>query len=364
MTGPVPKDGLAAIRSYVPGKARLDGATRIFKLSANENALGTSPLARAAYQAAQADLSLYPDMRASALRAGLAARFGVEPERLIFGAGSDELFALACQAFLAPGENAVQPQFGFAAWIIAVQAAGGEMRVAAERNHCVDVDALLSTIDDRTKIVFLANPGNPTGTAIPFAEVRRFHAALPSRVLLILDSAYVEFAGKAPDFDAGTELARTAPNVLMTRTFSKLYGLAALRIGWGYGAQSIIEAMDRVRSPFNTTAPAQAAALAALGDDDFIERSIAYVEEGRERLAGFFQVRGVALLRSYANFVTAFFPAAGDRSAAAIERALAERGILVRTLGNYGLPDALRITIGPPPAMDALYASLGDILSR
>jgi histidinol-phosphate aminotransferase len=150
----------------------------------------------------------------------------------------------------------------------------------------------------------------------------------------------------------------------MTRTFSKLYGLAALRIGWGYGAQSIIEAMDRVRSPFNTTAPAQAAALAALGDDDFIERSIAYVEEGRERLAGFFQVRGVALLRSYANFVTAFFPAAGDRSAAAIERALAERGILVRTLGNYGLPDALRITIGPPPAMDALYASLGDILSR
>lgn len=362
MTGPVPKSGVLAIPGYQPGKARIDGVSDIVKLSANENALGASPAAIAACRDAAADISFYPDMRASALRMAVARKFSLDADQLIFGAGSDEIFALACHAFLNPGDNAVQPQYGFAAWIITVQAAGGVMRSAPERDFHVDVDALLDCVDARTRIAFIANPANPTGTAIPFSEIRRLHAKLPENVLLVVDSAYAEFARTATGFDDGLALAQQAPNVLVTRTFSKLYGLAALRIGWGYAARSVIDAMDRIRLPFNTTAPSHAAAIAALADEDFAERSIAYVEDGRRRLAEYLRQRGIQSIPSHANFVTAVFPAEGSRNAAAVERALAGRGILVRSLGNYGLADALRITIGPQPAMERLYAALDDIL--
>jgi histidinol-phosphate aminotransferase len=361
MTGPIPKPGVIAIPGYQPGKARIEGVSDVVKLSANENALGASPAALASYLKA-ADLSVYPDMRASALREAVAQKFSLEPERLIFGAGSDEIFALACHAFLEPGDNAVQPQYGFAAWIITVKAAGGEMRSAPERDYRVDVDAILDVVDARTKIVFIANPGNPTGTAIPFSDIRRLHARMPERVLLILDSAYAEFAKAAPGFEDGLDLARQAKNVLVTRTFSKLYGLAALRIGWGYGAPAVIDAMDRIRLPFNTSAPAHAAAVAALGDDEFTARSIAYVETERRRLAEFILQRGLNIIPSHANFVTVLFPPEGAHAAASVEQALAKREILVRALANYGLPDALRITIGPEPAMERLYAALDEIL--
>jgi histidinol-phosphate aminotransferase len=362
MNGPVPKVSVLAIPGYHPGKASIAGASDIVKLSANENAFGASPAALAAYRDASADISLYPDMRATALRQAVAQRFSLEADQLIFGAGSDEIFALACHAFLNPGDNAVQPQYGFAAWIITVQAAGGEMRSAPERDFHVDVDAILDCVDARTRIAFIANPANPTGTAIPFSEIRRLHARLPENVLLIVDSAYADFARLAPLFEDGLALAKRAPNVLVTRTFSKLHGLAALRIGWGYGPRPVIDAMDRIRLPFNTTAPSHAAAIAALADEDFAERSIAYVEDGRRRLADFLRQRGVQAIPSFANFVTAIFPTEGSRAAATVDEALAGRGILVRSLGNYGLPHALRITIGADQAMQRLYAALDDIL--
>jgi histidinol-phosphate aminotransferase len=328
---------------YVPGKARADGAARVIKLSANENALGTSPKARAAYLGAAGDLYRYTDVRASALRAAVAAKFDVEPDRLIFGVGSDEIFTLACMAYLDPGDNAVQPEWGFAAWRLAVAAMDAEMRFAPERDYVVDVDSILARVDARTKIVFLANPANPTGSVIPFSEVLRLHRSLPARTLLVLDGAYAEFARAAPGFDAGLDLARDAPNVLMTRTFSKLYGLAGLRVGWGYGAPDVIAALDRVRLPFNMTAPGEAAAIAALDDDAFADASITHVDRERAMLVAFFDSLGVRSIPSCANFVTIVFDTADE--ARRIEEALAARGVLVRGLGNYSMPECLRVTV-------------------
>lgn len=343
MNGPVPRDAVRKIGVYVPGKSRADGVARAIKLSANENALGTSPKARTAYLAAASDLHRYPDVRAAGLRNAVAVKFGVEPERLIFGVGSDEIFSLACQAFMDPGDNAVQPEFGFAAWRLAVAAADCEMRFAPEREYSVDADSILERVDARTKIVFVANPANPTGSFNPYSEILRLHRALPPETLFILDGAYAEFARDAPGFDAGLDLARSAPNVLMTRTFSKLYGLAGQRIGWGYGPPEVISALDRVRLPFNTTVPGQAAAVAALDDDAFVEASIAHVDRERAVMAEFLDRLGVRFIPSFANFVTIVFDDA--ERAMAIEAALAVRGVLVRGLANYSMPECIRVTI-------------------
>ena len=350
MTGPIPRAAVRKIGVYVPGKARADGAARVIKLSANENALGASPRAIAAYLDAAGDIFRYTDVRATALRLAVARKFDIEPERLIFGVGSDEIFTLACMAFLDPGDNAVQPEFGFAAWRLAVAAADCEMRFAPEKDYVVDVDAILDRIDGRTKIVFVANPANPTGSYVPFTEIERLHRGLPPETLLVLDGAYAEFAREAPGFDAGLELARAAPNVLMTRTFSKLYGLAGLRVGWGYGAAEVIAALDRVRLPFNMTAPGQAAAIAALEDDDFADRSIGHVDREREKLVAFFDRLGVRSIPSFANFVTVVFDRA--EQAKAIDAALTERGVLVRGLANYQMPNCLRVTLAGAEEME------------
>ncbi len=354
MTGPVPRPAIRGIGVYVPGKSRVEGALRAVKLSANENALGTSPKARAAYLAAADGLFRYPDVRAGALRAAVARKFDIEPERLIFGVGSDEIFTLACMAYLDLGDNAVQPEWGFAAWRLAVAAMGAEMRNAPERDYVVDVDAILDRIDARTKIVFLANPANPTGSAIPYTEVLRLQRGLPETALLVLDGAYAEFARAMPGFDAGLDLARRAPNVLMTRTFSKLYGLAGLRVGWAYGPESVIAALDRVRLPFNMTAPGEAAAIAALEDDDFARASIAHVDRERAALEDFLHGLGVRTIPSWANFVTLVFDE--DARARAIDERLAGRGVLVRGLANYGMANCLRVTTASAEDMAAFRA--------
>jgi histidinol-phosphate aminotransferase len=341
--GPVPRAAVWKIGAYAPGRSRVEGLARAIKLSANENALGASPKARAAYLAAAESLHRYPDMRALDLRAAVAAKFSVEPERLVFGVGSDEIFSLACQAFMDPGDNAVQPEFGFAAWRLAVAASDCDMRFAPERDYTVDVSSILDRVDARTKVVFLANPANPTGSYIPYTEVLRLHAGLPPETLLVLDGAYAEFARAAPGFDAGLDLARSAPNVLMTRTFSKLYGLAGQRIGWGYGPAAVISALDRVRLPFNTTVPGQAAAIAALDDDAFVDASIAHVDRERARLVEFFRRLGVRSIPSFANFVTVVFDS--SERARAIDAALSARGVLVRGLANYSMPECLRVTL-------------------
>lgn len=361
MSGPVPKAGVLGIAAYTPGKSTSKGHAKPVKLSANENALGCSPHARAAYLEAAADMSLYPDMQASALRAAIAEVYGLEPERIIFGAGSDEIFTLACQTFLNPGDNAIQPEFGFAAWSIAVQAAGGVMRNAPEKAYHVDVDALLSKVDERTRIIFIANPANPTGSAISFSEIKRLHGCLRPHILLIIDGAYSEFSENG-DYREEFDLARSAPNVLVTKTFSKIFGLAALRIGWGYGADGVVSAMERVRPPFNTTRAGQAAAIAALQDREFLDASIRYVQRERAALTAFLEGYGLQTIPSAANFVTARFGTGSRLTAAAAESALAERGVLVRGLGNYGLPDCLRITVGAAPDLERFRAAFAEIM--
>lgn len=361
MTGPQPKPGILSIPAYTPGKSAVAGAARMAKLSANENALGCSPLARAAYLEAASEISLYPDMHALALREAVAEKFGLEAGRLVFGAGSDEIFTLACQTFLSPGDNAVQPQFGFAAWAIAVQAAGGVMKNAPERDYHVDVDALLNAVDARTRIVFIANPANPTGSAIPFSEIKRLHDNLRSDILLVIDGAYSEFA-EGGEYCEEFALARSAPNILATKTFSKIFGLAALRIGWGYGVADVIGAIERVRPPFNTTRPGQAAAIAALRDEKFLRDSVRYVVEARRDLAAFLSGYGLATIPSAANFVTARFGDNAPVSAAAAEAALAARGVLVRGLRGYGLPGHLRITVGARADMERFRAAFAEMM--
>lgn len=363
MTALTPKQGVMDIPLYAPGRATHGGVQNPIKLSANENALGCSPKAREAYLNEAANLSLYPDMRAERLRAAIGAKYNLDPQQLIFGAGSDELFALACHAYLNPGDNIVQPEFGFAAWAIVAQAAGGVVKSAPETNFRVDVDALLGAVDARTRIVFIANPANPTGTVIPFAEIKRFHAGLRPDVLLVLDGAYAEFnAGEGGALEEFA-LARSADNVLVTRTFSKLYGLASLRLGWGYGALSLVSALERIRLPFNTTRAAQAAAVAALDDAAFASRSIHHVEQERSALARFFQERGFEVIPSAANFITVRLGDGAPIPAERMERLLADDGILVRGLRNYGLPDCLRITIGPADDLRRLRAAVERILA-
>jgi histidinol-phosphate aminotransferase len=360
VSGPQPKPGILDIAHYVPGKSKVAGIDRPIKLSANENALGSSPAAREAYLQAAGELNLYPEGRANVLRERLAEAFGLEPERLIFGCGSDELFTLACQTYLEPGDNIVQPAHGFAAWAIAAQACGAQVKSAPEANLTVDVDALLAAIDERTRIVFIANPANPTGTYLTDAEVRRLHAGLPEGVLLLYDGAYAEFAVGLPGYADGLQLARDFPNVLTTRTFSKIYGLAALRVGWGYGAAEVVGAMDRIRLPFNVGRPAQAAAIAALADADFVDRSVAHVRRWLPRMSEAFAGFGLAPAPSATNFVTVGFPADGAHTAAETEAWLASRGLIVRGLRNYGLPDHLRVTVGSDSETRALIAAMTE----
>jgi histidinol-phosphate aminotransferase len=359
---PLPKPGITDIHAYVPGRAAAKGITDPVKMSANENALGSSAHAQEAYASAERSLHMYPDPRASIIRAAVAERYRLEPERLIFGCGSDEVFQILNQTFLEPGDNMVQGQYGFAAFAIGAYACQAEVRRAAEPGYRVDVDELLKCVDDRTRLVFLANPGNPTGTWIPFSEVRRLHELLPPSVVLVLDGAYGEFA-LDPTFGDGLELARRSENVVVTHTFSKLYGLAALRIGWGYAPLAIAEAVERIRLPFNTSIAAQMAATAALDDKAFQDASIALVEQWRPWLTQ--QLGGLGLdvvTPSAANFLLIGFPKAPGRTAAEAEAFLAQRGLLVRNLTNYGLPDHLRITLGLEAHNRAVAEALAEFV--
>jgi histidinol-phosphate aminotransferase len=361
---PLPKPGIMDIHAYVPGKATAEGIAEPIKLSANENALGSSPKAQAAYASAEHSLHIYPDPRTSIVRAAVAERYRVEPERLIFGCGSDEVFQMLNQTFLEAGDNMVQGQYGFAGFAIGAYACQAEVRRAPEPGYRIDVDELLACVDDRTRLVFLANPGNPTGTWIPFSEVRRLHDALPPSVVLVLDGAYGEFA-RDPGFDDGIDLARTAANVVVTHTFSKLHGLAALRIGWAYAPLEIAQAIDRIRMPFNTSIAAQRAAVAALADEDFQRASLEFVETWRAWLSQ--QIGGLGLDvvgPSAANFVLVGFPKTPGRTAAEADAFLASRGLLLRGMGMYGLPDHLRITIGLEAQNRVLVDALADFLKR
>jgi len=359
-SAPQPKPGILEISPYVAGKAKAQGFASPLKLSANENPLGCSPAARAAYEAAAGALNLYPDPRATPLREAVARRYGLEPERLIFGIGSDEIFTLVCQTFCEPGDNVVQFEFGFFAYRIAGRGAGAEVRFAPEADLRRSIDCLLAEVDERTRVVFLDNPGNPNGAWLPAAEIRRLHEALPPRAILLLDGAYAEFLSH-PDYEDGMALAREAPNVMITRTFSKLHGLAGLRVGWAYAAEAVIGAMDRIRAPFNTSIPGQLACAEALFDDEFQRRSVELVERWRPWLEQQIGGLGFETYPSASNFVLVRFPEAPGRSAREVEAHLASRGVLVRALGNYGLPDFLRVTVGTEAQNRAFIEALEQL---
>ena len=342
---PLPKPGILDIQAYVPGKATAEGVADPVKLSSNENILGSSDQARAAFAAAAETLHMYPDSRANGLRAAVAAHFGLEPERLVFGDGTDEVLHLINQVFLEPGDNIVMGQYGFSAYSIGARACQAEVRLADEPDFRLSADAILAKVDDRTRLVFVTQPGNPTGTFLPRDELAALHAALPPNVMLVLDGAYAEFADD-PRFDDGLDLARNAESVIVTKTFSKLHGLAALRIGWAYCPATIADAIDRIRAPFNTSTAAQQAAVAALADVAFQERSRELVIRWRPWLAQQLGGLGLEVVPSQANFVLVGFPASSGRTAREAEVWLARHGFIVRGVANYGLPNHLRITIG------------------
>lgn len=352
------------IAPYVPGRAIADDGRTLVKLSSNENPLGTPAAAQAAWRAAAATLERYPDSAVTALRQALATRHGLEADRIICGTGSDEVLHLAAGAFAAPGDEIIHVRYGFAVYDIATRRVGAVPVIAADRDHATDVDAILAAVTERTRVVFLANPNNPTGTFTPRAELARLHAALPPRILLVVDQAYAEYLAPEDD-DGGLALARTAPNVLVTRTFSKIYGLAAARVGWGYGARAVIHAMDRIRAPFAFGTASQAAALAALDDEGFVARSRDHNRAARAWFAGQVAALGNAGLRavpSQANFVLVLFE--GALTAEAAYHALMRAGYATRWLPGQGLPDALRITIGSDADVRAVAAVLRDEAER
>lgn len=360
MSGPIPKATILGIEPYKPGKAKAAGFAKPIKLSANENALGPSPRAVAAYRDAAEQAHLYPDPRATALREAIAKKFKLDPMRLLFGTGSDEIFSMACQAYLSPGDTMVQPQYAFAAWAIAARASGAVVKSVPEKNYTVDVDAMLAAVDATTRIVFIANPANPTGTAVPLSEIARFHAALPENVLFVFDGAYIEFSDE--EGDRAFTMFGDAPNVIVTRTFSKLYGLAALRVGWAYGPSAIIDVLNTIRLPFNVSVPAQTAAVAGLADDAFAQASIAHAKRGRVALAQLLASLGFEPFPSATNFVTFPIPARIGKTGAEIEAGLAAEGVLVRGLENYGMADCLRVTVGTDDDMRAFEAALRRLL--
>lgn len=358
---PTPKPGILEIAPYVPGKAKIEGIAHPLKLSANENVLGSSPKAQEAFAGALGQLHMYPEGRSNILRDAIHARYGLEPERLLFGCGSDEIFQLLNQTFLEPGDNIVQGRYGFGAYAIGARACQAEVRMADEPNYRIDVDEILKQVDGRTRLVFIANPANPTGTWISGSEVRRLHVALPPNIILVLDGAYAEFVGD-PAFEDGMHMVREFENVVVTRTFSKLHGLAALRVGWAYMRAEIADACDRIRLPFNLNIPAQLAAVAALGDQDFEVRSIALVNQWRPWLTQQLGGLGLDVVPSAANFVLVGFPKPPGKTAKDANDFLAGRGIIPRVVAGYGLPDHLRITIGLEAHNRAVVEALADFM--
>lgn len=357
-SGPAPKPGILDIAPYVGGKSRIEGVGEPIKLSSNENPLGAGQKAREAFAAALDRLALYPEGRASKLREAVAAHHGLEPERLIFGNGSDEVFALINQTYLTPGDNIVTGQYGFLAYRISARANQAEVRLVPEPDYRTDVDALLAAVDERTRVVYVSNPANPTGSWNTAEEIARLHAGLPERVLLVIDEAYAEYVTE-PDWASALPLAREAGNLVVTRTFSKIHGLAALRVGFGYAPLPVAEAVDRIRLPFNNNIPAQEAAVAALSDEAHVAASRELVRTWRPRLTQAIRGFGFEVLPSAGNFVLVRFPD-DRRGAKAADDFLHTRGIIVRPVGGYGLFDCLRITVGDEDQNRAVIDALSE----
>jgi histidinol-phosphate aminotransferase len=340
---PQPRPTILSIEPYVGGESKLPGVNRIIKLSSNEGAFGVPPGARAAMAEAAAEMHRYPDGGAAALREAIGRRFGLDPARIVCGNGSDELIAQLILSYGGEGTELVMSAHGFVMYDITGRYAGCRVVKVPERGLQPDVDALLAAVGPRTRLLFLANPNNPTGAMLPAAEVERLRAGLPAEVLLVLDAAYAEYVAR-PDYDPGTALVDAGTNTVMTRTFSKIFGMGGARLGWAYAPAPIADILNRVRGPFNVNAPAMAAGIAALAEPGWVEQSVAHNAEWRERLTGALRGLGLTVHPSEGNFILADFGTAAR--AAAADEALRARGLIVRAMRAYGLPQCLRITIG------------------
>jgi histidinol-phosphate aminotransferase len=358
-TRPQPRKGVLDIQAYVPGRSKAPGVAKVFKLSSNETPLGPSPKAIAAYNEAGKHLEDYPDGAATDLREAIGRAFGLDPDRIVCGAGSDDLLNLLGRAYLADGDEAIHTTHGFLVYPIVALGAGATPVVAPEKDYTADVDEILKRVTPRTKMVFLANPNNPTGTYLPFDEIKRLHRGLPPNVLLVIDAAYAEYVRKN-DYETGIELVATSENVVMTRTFSKIHGLAALRLGWMYGPAHVIDAINRIRGPFNTNAPAIAAGIAAIEDTAHQERSREHNSRWLPWLEQEIGKLGLKVTPSVANFVLIHF--ADAKTAADCNAFLMKRGLILRQVGAYKLPAALRMSVGTEEANRLVVKALADYL--
>ncbi|SDI94773.1 histidinol-phosphate transaminase [Aliiruegeria lutimaris] len=341
MTQITPQPGIMDIALYQSGESHVEGVRDILKLSANENPFGPSPKAKEAIAAAIAEVHRYPNTDHAPLRAAIGEVHGLDPERIICGVGSDEILQFLCQAYAGPGDEVLYTEHGFAMYRILGLAAGATPVEAPERERVTDVDALLAACTERTKLVFIANPNNPTGTMIGGNELSRLADGLPEGAILVLDGAYAEFVD---GYDGGVSLVDSRDNVFMTRTFSKLYGLGGLRVGWGYGPKQIIEVLSRIRQPFNLSEIQMSGAIAAVRDRDWANRCTRENARMRVWLSEQLAALGIPCDTSLANFVLARF--ADQSEAEAVDLHLKSQGVIVRRVAGYGLPQCLRITVG------------------
>ncbi|MBK1649258.1 histidinol-phosphate transaminase [Rhabdochromatium marinum] len=360
---PQPAPQIGALNPYVPGKPITElerelGIRESIKLASNENPLGPGELARAAYAQAAAELGRYPDGGGFALRHAIARHHDVDPEMITIGNGSNDVLDLVARTFLHPGQEALFSQYAFAVYPIATQSVGATARVAPAKDFGYDLDAMAALITDNTRVVWIANPNNPTGTWLTAAPLKDFIASLPATCVCVLDEAYIEYA-EDPELPNGVEWLAEFPNLIVTRTFSKIHGLAALRVGYGLSHPQAAELMNRVRQPFNVNAPAQAAALAALADTAHIARSVALNQAGMTQLTQGLAALGLRVIPSRGNFVTVDL----GRTAGPVDQALLKEGVIARPVANYGLPNHLRISVGLEAENARLLAALKQALA-
>ncbi len=358
-----PRPGILEVAPYVGGEATIPGKNRVIRLASNENPLGPSPRAMAAYAALEKEIHRYPDGGAERLRETIAGAEELDPAHIVCGAGSDELIALLVRGYAGPGDEVLHSEHGFLMYSIAARTAGADPIAAPERELTADVDALLERVSEKTRLVFLANPNNPTGSYLTEAELRRLRDGLPEEVLLVVDAAYAEYATQ-DDYCSAMELVAEFDNLVVTRTFSKIHGLAALRLGWAYCPPAVADVLNRLRGPFNVSQAAQAAGIAAIKDRQHVERSRAHnarwLAWTSERLAA----AGFDPRPSAGNFLLLRFAGQPGLSAADALADLKKNGILVRAMGGYGLPDCLRITIGTESETRAAVQALEDFAAR
>lgn len=358
---PTPKPGILDIAPYVGGRAAAPGVARVFKLSSNESPLGSSPAAVEAFQSTARHLETYPEGSAKSLREAIAEVHGLNPDRIVCGNGSDELLTMLAGAYLRPGDEVLYSQHAFVVYRILTLSNSAIPIPVPEKNLRTDVDAMLAAVTPRTRMIYLANPNNPTGSYLTGEEIRRLHAGLPPTTMLVIDAAYAEYV-RRNDFESGIEMVSQFENVVMTRTFSKIYGLAGLRVGWAFCPAHVVDVLHRVRGPFNVSVPALAAAAAAVRDRRHVEAALLHNDHWREWLIEHIRKLGLRADDSVGNFILIHFPSEGPHTAKKADAFLTARGLILRAVANYDLPDCLRLTVGTEEANRLVVAALDDFL--